>query len=92
MRQARDDHRFVGLDAIPDAERKYLDRRTAMLACAGDDLVLERVLADAVERRANLLDEAAPEAGRLRFVNVLRQRDIRFCERGESDGPLQDTG
>ena len=92
MRQARDDDRFVGLDAIPDAERKRVDRRTAMLARAFDDLILERVLADAGQGRADLLDEAVAETRLVRFVVVLCRRYVRFCERGEPDGPVQGAG
>ena len=92
MRQTGDDDRFVRLDAIPDAERKLMHRRAAMLARASDDLILEWVVADAREGCADLLDEAVAEARLARLVIVLRCRDVRFCERGEPDGPVQGAG
>ena len=63
MRQTRDDDAFVGFHAIPDPERKAPHRRATMLARAADDLILERVLTDAGERVAHLLDEAVAKAG-----------------------------
>jgi hypothetical protein len=47
IRQARDDDAFVGFHAIPNSEWKAPHRPAAMLACAADDLILERVLSDA---------------------------------------------
>ena len=92
MRQARHHDTLVGLDAIPDAERELMYRRAAMLACALDNLILERVLTDTVERSANLLDEAVAEARRARLVVVLRVGDVRFSKRGDSDRMTQGAG
>jgi len=69
-----------------------MDRGAAMLACAFDHLILERVLTDAGEGGADLLDEAVAEAGLARLVVVLRRRDVRLCERGEPYEPVQGAG
>ena len=92
MRQARDDDAFVGFHAIPDPEWKAPHRRAAMLARAADDLILERVLTDAGEGVADLLDEAVAKAGLARFVVVLCLRDVGLGERCDADGAAQGAG
>jgi hypothetical protein len=54
-----------------------------MLARAADDLILERVLTDAGEGVADLVDGAVAKAGLARFVVVLCLRDVGLSERCE---------
>ena len=92
MRKARHDDRFVRLDAIPDPERERVDRRPTMLARACDDLILERVVADAGEGAADLLDEAVAESRFTRFVGVLGVSDITLGQRRDANRAAQGAG
>lgn len=74
MRQTRDDDALIRLDAIPDSERETMHGRAAMFARSRDDLILERIVADAGESGADLLDEPVAEALLTRLVVVLRAR------------------
>ena len=82
MGEARDHDALVRQHLIPDSERKPMDQRPAVAEGVGHDLILERVLADAGERAADLLGEAIAEAGFARFVVVLRPRDVSASARG----------
>lgn len=92
MRQACDDHRFVGLDAIPDTERELMHGRTTMLARALDDLILEGILTNAGQGRADLLDKAVAESRFTRFVVVLGGGDVPFCEGSDANRAAQGAG
>jgi len=92
MRQARDDHALVRFDAIPDPEGELMHGRTTMLARAVDDLILERVLTDAGEGRADLLDEPVAEARFTRFVVVLGGGDVPFGEGSDANRAAQGAG
>ena len=92
MRQTRNHDALVRLDAIPEAEGEVVDAGTPGLTRAGDDLILERVCGDAVQRGADLKNEPIAEALLARFVVVLRALDIRFCERSDSDRAAQGAG
>jgi len=78
MRQAGDHNALVGLNAIPDPERKLMDGRAPVLARALDDLILEGIVADAGEGAADLFDESVAEAGLARLVVVLGGGDVPF--------------
>ena len=69
-----------------------MHRRAAMLARACDGLILEGVLTDSVEGAADLLEEPVSEAQLVRFVDVLRLRDVGLRERRYSDRPAQGVG
>jgi|SRR5688572_11375184 hypothetical protein len=71
---------------------KPADRRPAVAEGFGDDLVLERVLADAGEGSADFLGESIAEARFARSVVVLRPGDIGLSERRKADGPIQGAG
>ena len=92
MRQARNNDALVWLDAIPEAEGEVVDAGATGVTRAGDDLILEGVCGDAVQRGANLKDEPIAEALLARFVVVLRALDVRFCERSDSDRAAQGAG
>jgi len=92
VRQASDDDTLVGLNPIPDAPREILYAGPACVARAGDDLILEGVCSDAVQRGANLKNEPVAEALFARFVVVLRALDVRFCERSNANRAAQGAG
>lgn len=90
--QASHDDALVGFYAIPDPVRKLPHWGAAIICRAGDNLILEGILADAYEGAADLLDEAVAETGLARLVVVLRGGDIRFCQRRDADWAAQDVG
>ena len=92
MRQARDDYALVGLNAIPEAEGEVVDAGAAGVTRAGNDLILEGVCSDAVERCADLKNEPVAEALLARFVAVLRALDVRLCERSDANRAGQGAG
>ena len=69
-----------------------MDAGAAGLTRAGDDLILEGVCGDAVQRGTDLKNESTAEALLARFVVILRALDIRFCERSDSDRAAQGAG
>jgi hypothetical protein len=64
-----------------------MDRCPAVVEGVGDDLILERVLADADEGRADLFGESIAESGFARFIIVLRPGQCQ-PQREASGGPV----
>ena len=92
MREARDDNALVRLDSIPETERELLYASAPRIACAGNDLILEGVCGDAVQRGADLNHELVAETLLTRFVVVLRAFDVRFRERSDANRSAQGAG
>ena len=92
MRETRDHDALVGLDAIPEAEREIVDACATGVPRAGNNLILEGVCGDAVQRGADLNHEPVAEALLARFVVVLRAFDVRFCERSDANRTAQGAG
>lgn len=92
MRETADHDAFVRQDLIPDGPREPPHGRAAAAERIGHDLILKRILADAVDRAADLLDEAVAKAGFARFVVVLRLSDVALREARYGYGPRQGAG
>jgi hypothetical protein len=74
------------------AEREISHRGASRISGALHDLILERVLADAGESGADLLDESVAETGLAGFVVVLRVSDVPFGQGSDSNRAAQGAG
>ena len=92
VRQAGDHDALVGLNAIPESKWEIVDAGAAGVTRARDDLILEGVCADAVQRGADPKDELIAETVLARFVVVLRALDVRLRERRDAYRAAQGAG